>query len=167
MARRGDFRDLSRDVSVADPPAMAPGGPPPPAANQPPSISGTPPTALLVNEDYDFRPSASDPDGDDLTFSVQNRPDWATFETATGRLHGRPGAGDVGQFTGIAISVSDGTASDSLATFAISVNQTAAGKRHPVLVTADNQCRRHRDHRSGRLPHLLRSSCRTLSTKLS
>jgi len=101
--------------------------PPPPAVNEPPSISGTPPTALQVNEDYDFRPRASDPDGDALTFSIQNRPDWATFDSATGRLHGRPGEADVGQFTDIAISVSDGNASDSLAAFAISVNQVGLG----------------------------------------
>jgi hypothetical protein len=42
-------------------------------------------------------------------------------------LHGRPGAGDVGQFTNISISVSDGNASDSLTAFAISVNQTGSG----------------------------------------
>ena len=30
----------------------------------------------------------TDPNGDALTFSIQNRPSWATFSTSTGRLSG-------------------------------------------------------------------------------
>ncbi|MGH8249520.1 MAG: putative Ig domain-containing protein [Steroidobacteraceae bacterium] len=113
--------------SSSDGPTEPPVGGPPPAVNRPPAIAGTPASALLVDEDYDFRPTASDPDGDALTFSIQNRPAWAAFDSATGRLYGRPDAGDVGRFSGIAISVSDGDASDSLDHFSIAVNQFALG----------------------------------------
>lgn len=95
--------------------------------NQPPVISGSPPTSLLVGQAYDFTPSASDPDGDPLTFSIQNRPVWASFSTATGRLNGTPGAGDVGTFTNVRITVSDGQAQASLGAFSIAVNQIALG----------------------------------------
>ena len=104
-----------------------PGGGPPPASNRAPTINGSPDTSLVVEEDYEFRPSASDPDGDDLTFSVENLPAWASFESATGRLVGTPGNADVGQFEDIRISVSDGQASDSLSPFSIAVNQVALG----------------------------------------
>ncbi len=98
-----------------------------PSTNQAPTISGSPPTALVVGQAYDFRPTASDPDGDALTFSIQNRPAWATFSSATGRLNGTPGAGDVGTFSNVRISVSDGRAQASLNAFSIAVNQIANG----------------------------------------
>ena len=51
-----------------------------------------------------------DPDGKALTFSITNAPAWASFDTATGRLSGTPGAEHVGATSGIVISVSDGSA---------------------------------------------------------
>jgi hypothetical protein len=104
-----------------------PGGGPPPPSNQAPTITGSPDTSLLVDEEYEFRPSASDPDGDDLSFSIENLPSWASFENSTGRLIGTPSDADVGQFDDIRISVSDGQAFDSLSAFSISVNQIAQG----------------------------------------
>ena len=101
-----------------------------PVATQPngkPSIQGTPPTAIRVGEAYDFRPSASDPDGDALTFSVANKPGWASFNKSTGRLRGTPGDGDVGMTADVRISVSDGKDQAALNAFAISVNQISLG----------------------------------------
>jgi len=101
--------------------------PPPVQTNRAPTISGTPPSSLVAGQSYNFQPTASDPDGDTLTFSIQNRPTWAAFNTATGRLNGTPGAGDVGQFTNVRISVSDGQAQATLSAFSIAVNQVAMG----------------------------------------
>jgi hypothetical protein len=101
--------------------------PPAPPSNRAPTISGSPPTSLRVDERYDFTPTASDPDGDELAFVVSNAPSWATFESGSGRLHGTPGAGDVGQFEQITIVVSDGAAEAALEPFSISVNQVANG----------------------------------------
>lgn len=103
------------------------GGTPPPAANRAPTISGSPPASLVVGQAYDFQPTASDPDGDALTFSIQNRPAWASFNASSGRLNGTPGAGDVGQFSDVRITVSDGRAQASLGAFTIAVNQIAMG----------------------------------------
>jgi len=103
---------------------------PPPPANSPPQISGTPPTALVEGQAYSFTPSASDPDGQTLTFSIQNRPGWANFSTATGRLAGTPPIGSAGTYANVVISVSDGQASASLAAFSITV---AAANRAPVI----------------------------------
>ena len=95
--------------------------------NSSPSISGNPPPAVLVSQYYDFEPNASDPDGDSLTFTITNKPGWASFDTSTGRLSGQPALGDVGTVGDIMISVSDGTASRSLPAFSITVSQTALG----------------------------------------
>ncbi len=89
------------------------------AANTAPTISGTPPTAATVGTQYAFTPTASDVNGDTLTFSIANRPTWATFNTSTGRLQGTPTT--AGAFSNIVISVSDGQASASLPAFAITV----------------------------------------------
>jgi hypothetical protein len=102
----------------------SPGGP---TINHAPTISGTPDHAVRVDEDYDFRPSAFDPDGDTLTFSIQNRPIWASFDSEDGRLYGTPDAASIGFFDGIVISVSDGSGSDSLSPFSIAVDSLAQG----------------------------------------
>ena len=101
--------------------------------NSPPSISGTPASLVTQDSQYVFTPSANDPDGDDLNFSIDGRPSWATFNGATGRLSGLPDAGDVGQYTGIMISVSDGEASTSLPAFTIVVDPLAPANRPPVI----------------------------------
>ena len=96
-------------------------------ANRAPTISGSPLLSISVTKPYLFQPSASDADGNTLTFSIQNRPSWATFSTATGVLSGTPSVADIATFANIIISVSDGTASASLPAFSLSVLQTATG----------------------------------------
>jgi hypothetical protein len=101
--------------------------PPPTSQNMPPTITGIPPTTVIEGQDYEFVPAAADADGDALTFSIARKPSWASFDPATGRLSGTPDGGDVGSFTNIAISVSDGQANASLPAFAITVDQIALG----------------------------------------
>jgi hypothetical protein len=96
-------------------------------ANQPPTISGTPATSANAGTAYSFTPTASDPGGNALTFSIQNPPSWASFNTQSGNLSGTPGSGDAGTFSNIIISVSDGTSSASLPAFSITVTQVANG----------------------------------------
>lgn len=98
-----------------------------PQVNLPPVISGTPPVSVNAGQAYNFQPSASDPNGTTLTFSISNKPAWATFNTSSGRLYGTPGSADVGSYTGIVIRVSDGTTTVSLAAFSIAVTQVANG----------------------------------------
>ncbi len=97
------------------------------AANRPPVISGSPATSVTVGQAYSFTPTASDPDGQPLTFSIANRPAWATFSTSTGQLSGTPAAANAGSYSGIVISVSDGTASASLPSFTLAVQQVQMG----------------------------------------
>jgi hypothetical protein len=100
-------------------------------ANRPPTISGTPSTSVIHGTAYSFQPTASDPDGNPLTFSITNRPSWATFSATTGRLHGTPAASNVGTYSNIVIRVSDGQASALLPAFSIAVHNPA--NRPPVI----------------------------------
>jgi hypothetical protein len=97
------------------------------ATNSPPTISGNPDDTVLVGDSYSFVPVANDPDGDNLTFSISGRPVWANFDTASGTLTGAPGAGDVGTYNNISISVSDGDGSATLNDFSIGVVPAATG----------------------------------------
>jgi Putative Ig domain len=125
----GGSGSTSRNDST--PPVDAPSVDPPPsgspAANSPPRISGAPVTVVAVGKPYEFAPQASDTDGDALEFSVSNLPPWAQFNTTTGRLSGIPGQIDIGKYSSISISVSDGKLSATLPEFAISVENQAVG----------------------------------------
>jgi len=109
--------------------ANAPTGsnPTPSAGNSAPRITGTPSTSVLQGTAYSFAPSATDVDGNTLTFSVANAPAWATFNSSTGQLSGTPTAAQIGSYNNITISVSDGTAKVSLPAFGIQVVATATG----------------------------------------
>ncbi|HEY8518648.1 MAG TPA: putative Ig domain-containing protein [Gammaproteobacteria bacterium] len=95
--------------------------------NRPPVIEGKPATAVVQDTQYSFQPKASDPDGDSLTFKIDNLPEWATFSTANGRLQGKPSPADVGVYENIVISVSDGKAESALEPFSINVQATGSG----------------------------------------
>jgi nitrite reductase/ring-hydroxylating ferredoxin subunit len=90
-------------------------------ANATPTISGSPVTSVLVGSAYNFQPLAKDTDGDTLTWSIENKPSWATFSTTTGRLIGKPASGNAGSFKNIVVTVTDGKSSASLAPFSIAV----------------------------------------------
>jgi len=97
------------------------------AANRAPTIGGTPLTSATVGSAYSFQPTGADADGNTLTWRIDNKPAWVTFNTSTGRLSGTPTAADVGTSGAIVISVSDGIASVSLVSFTITVVATATG----------------------------------------
>lgn len=92
------------------------------AVNSAPSISGNPPTSIVQNSTFEFTPRAIDPDADPLVFTVTNKPDWASFDPATGTLGGTPTAADIGVIRGIVIRVSDSRTITALPPFDIVVN---------------------------------------------
>lgn len=88
------------------------------------TISGAPGSTATVGQAYSFTPTAT---GTTLTFSIQNKPSWASFNASTGMLSGTPATGDIGADASITISVSNGSMSASLTAFTITVNQIATG----------------------------------------
>jgi hypothetical protein len=95
-------------------------------AGMSPSVSGTPATAVAVDDRYSFRPTVANLAGMPLSFSIQNKPSWASFGRATGKLSGTPSATDAGTYAGIVIAASDGTTRIALPVFSIRV-MAAAG----------------------------------------
>jgi len=96
------------------------------AGTRPPVIGGTPPTTVAAGSAYTFQATASDPDGDKLTFGARNLPAWLGINTANGALTGTPSAAHVGIYNNIQISVTDGLSTASLAPFTITVTGTGA-----------------------------------------
>ena len=101
--------------------------PPPPPSNNAPTITGSPATVVTQDQPYSFTPTANDPDGDTLSFSISALPAWAVFDGATGSLTGTPGAADVGTTPDVTISVTDGTTSASLPPFDLEVQAIRLG----------------------------------------
>jgi len=108
-------------------PAPSDPEPSPTPANRAPQISGTALGSVTVNSSYTFTPAASDPDGDELMFSIENKPEWATFDTLSGKLSGTPQQEHVGNYEDIVISVTDGIASATLPAFTITVTEPEPG----------------------------------------
>jgi hypothetical protein len=91
------------------------------AANHAPTISGKPLICTTIDVRYEFKSKAADADGNRLGFSIRNKPQWATFDTARGILAGVPRK--PATHSNIVISVTDGKASKSLPAFTIVVKQ--------------------------------------------
>jgi hypothetical protein len=103
----------------------------------PPTISGTPATSATVGVAYSFQPGVSSSNSGTLTYSIANKPSWATFSATTGQLSGTPASGDVGTDAGIVITVAHGNASASLTAFTITV-AAAASTTNPTPPTQGN-----------------------------
>ena len=92
--------------------------------NDAPTIAGTPATTVAENSPYPiFVPTVTDADvGDTESFTITNKPSWATFDMATGALSGTPTADDIGTTPDIVITVMDGAgATAELPAFSIEV----------------------------------------------
>ena len=89
-----------------------------------PVIKGEPQAAQSCKS-YQFTPIAFDGDGDSLSFSIENKPVWASFSKNTGTLSGTPGQSDTGTFAGIIIDVNaDGESADEPLFFDLDVTAT-------------------------------------------
>jgi len=93
----------------------------PPNTYDKPVISGTPPTSVTAGSPYAFQPSASDAFGEPLSFSVKNKPAWASFSIATGRLYGTPTKAQAGTYSSVQISTTNGKVASALPPFSITV----------------------------------------------
>ena len=97
-------------------------------ANSAPKISGNPRGQVNANSAYSFTPTANDADGDDLTFSVDGLPVWASFNTSNGSITGTPSDANVDTYNNIRITVSDtSNASATLGPFSITVSAVSLG----------------------------------------
>jgi hypothetical protein len=106
-----------------------------PLLNSPPKVSGSPSSSVVAGQTYSFQPSATDPNGLRIQFGIWNKPSWATFDGATGRLSGTPAAANVGTYSNIVITAYDGYMKTSLAAFSIAVQPAVVSAPPPVVST--------------------------------
>ena len=107
------------------------------------AISGDPALLAVTGAAYSFHPTVTAPAGAVLAYTVKNLPSWAAFDPDTGALSGTPAAADAGSTAQILITVSDGTASATLAGFSIDLIQATSGVADlswtaPVPSTSDS-----------------------------
>ena len=98
-----------------------------PVAVDKPVISGSPATSVTAGSTYKFQPTAKDPDGKTLSFSVQNKPSWASFSISSGLLDGTPTVSQSGNYNNIVITTSNGQYSSALPAFSVTVTAATNG----------------------------------------
>lgn len=93
------------------------------AVDDAPTISRGAILTASVGNAYTLMINANDVEGDALSFSIQNSPSWASFNTITGELTGTPSNSHAGSFDNIVISVTANGATTSLSAFSITVSE--------------------------------------------
>lgn len=66
--------------------------------NSPPKITSSPPTSVSGNR-YNYRVIANDPDGDAITFSLENAPEGMTIDSKSGALNWQLAPESKGEYT--------------------------------------------------------------------
>lgn len=87
-----------------------------------PELSGEAAETVLQNESYLFKPSLNYPGKiSQVSFAIENKPEWADFSTLTGELSGEVTNENVGDYQQILISATNEYESDELPAFSIQV----------------------------------------------
>ena len=111
--------------------------------NDAPVITGAPATTVAEEDAYSFTPTVTDDIGDTQTFSITNKPSWATFNTLTGALTGTPSRTDAADYAGIVIIVTDNASTiGTLPTFTITVtnsNEAPVADAQTLILEEDSE----------------------------
>jgi len=127
--------------------------------NRAPAITSTPPLAATLEFEYRYQVSATDPDGDSISFALFGAPAGATIDPASGLLTYVPQTGQEGS-QNITVQAQDPLGAVGLQTFTIDV---AADNNPPILngpplqrvAAGATLSIRHTGQRSGRRPTYL------------
>jgi hypothetical protein len=105
-----------------------------PTANRAPSFVSLPGLSAVVDEEYLYRAVASDPDGDELVYSISAlSPAAMQIEALTGLITWTPVSDDVGEHT-VIVEVRDGRGGQDLQQYTLTVEDTGAN-RAPVVTS--------------------------------
>lgn len=77
-------------------------------ANEAPVFTSTPVLTANEDENYSYLVTASDIDGNPLTYSIQKKPDWLIFSSSSHAFSGSPDNNDIG-VSEVTVRVSDGS----------------------------------------------------------
>src|SRR5262249_14588577 len=93
--------------------------------DQLPSISSTPPARAIGNRDFRYLVTATDPDGDNLSFFLTSAPAGMAIDSTTGLITWRPGVAQLGMHA-ITVSVRDPRGGQATQTFDLEVTRDVA-----------------------------------------
>jgi len=103
------------------------------ASTTPLTITGTPPLSISVGSMYYYNANTTGGSGNTVTFSIQNRPSWATLNPATGELRGTPTT--AGTYSNVIIGASDGQSYVTAKPFSIVVGGTGTSTTVAATIT--------------------------------
>jgi bacillopeptidase F len=89
-------------------------------ANSPPLITSMPPTAATAGSLYTYAVTASDPEGDALSFSLDAAPNGMTIEAIGGVISWTPGGDQIGSH-GVTVRVTDAGGQAATQSFSVAV----------------------------------------------
>lgn len=107
-------------------------------ANSPPGVTSTPPTDAAVGSLYRYAVTASDPDGDALSFSLDVAPAGMTIDAITGLIEWTPGSTQVGTHA-ITVRVTDArgqSATQSFSATVVTPNQAPAASNNAYSMSS-------------------------------
>ena len=105
--------------------------------NRPPEITSTPGTTGYVGKDYTYQVEARDPDGDLLTYTLEEAPAGMAIDSQTGLITWKPTAEMADQTFTVKILVEDGYGGSATQEYQITV-LTPKNNGAPVFVTDPN-----------------------------
>jgi len=85
------------------------------------TIEGSPDEKVEVDVNYEFIPILNNPEELVITFSIENKPEWMSFDTDTGKLTGQAQLTDIGIYQDIKISANCGDIAVYLSSFIVDV----------------------------------------------
>ena len=105
-----------------------------PDTNVAPVITSTAQTTVESMSMYSYVITATDADGDTVTYSASTSPAWLSFDTSSGELSGTPADADIGDHS-VTLVVSDGTDMVNQS-FTVSVTAIPTENASPVITSA-------------------------------
>ncbi len=102
--------------------------------NYAPEITSTPVTSVLAGDAYYYAVTATDEDGDALTYTLSNAPDGMTIDSGTGEVEWSPVFDQVGQHP-VEVTVVDARNASTHQTFSVEVTDPNAGNAPPTITS--------------------------------
>jgi hypothetical protein len=102
--------------------------------NHAPDITSTPKTSVNEGAYYSYQVIATDEDGDILTYSLTQKPEWLSINSATGLISGTAPYVDEDTSSTVQVIVSDGTYQD-MQTYSVTVKDLTHTNYAPVITS--------------------------------
>ena len=104
-----------------------------PSLNRPPVITSNPVVSVPANDFYSYDVEATDPDQDDLTFSLLTNPGGMIIDATSGLIEWQPDIDDLGDHP-VSVQVDDGRGGIAQQDFTVTV-LPLSGNRPPVFIS--------------------------------